>query len=80
MYHKEDDYCVEEFALALQEMTQHETMRDACEIIYEHGLHKFLLRLADYCSAPKECYALYVLSEFYKENESAFCKDAPTMQ
>ena len=79
MYTKEDDYTVEEFTLAMHEWTQHETMSNSCEIIYEYGLHKFLLRLADYCSDPKECYALYVLSEFYKENESAFCKDAPSM-
>ena len=48
MYTKEDDYTVEEFTLAMHEWTQHETMSNSCEIIYEHGLRKFLLPLPDY--------------------------------
>jgi len=36
--------------------------------------------MADYCNDPKEAYALLLLANTYKENESAICQDAPTMQ
>ena len=81
MYNNEEnEMTVEELALAMHEWIQHETMISSCEIVYEYGLRNFLLRLADYCSDPKECYALYALADFYKENERAFCQDAPTVQ
>jgi len=80
MYLHEDDISVEEFDAIMLEMQQHDVMIACCELIYKHGLRNVLLRLADYCNDPKECYALYVLSDFYKENERAICKDAPTMQ
>ena len=70
----------DEFDAIMLEMQQHDVMINSCELIYAYGLQAFLLRLADYCEDPKEAYALQVLSDYYKENERAFCKDAPTMQ
>lgn len=70
----------EEFTLAMEEHNNHMILVDCCEMIYKHGLLRVLTSLSDYCCDPKESYALAVLAKFYKENEIAFCKDAPTMQ
>jgi len=70
----------EDFALAMDEHNQHRTLIDCCEMIYDHGLLRTLQALADYCEDNKEAYALTMLCKYYEENESAFCKDAPTMQ
>ena len=80
MYSKEYDIPVDEYDYVMQEMSQHGVFVECCELIYKHGMTQFLLRLSDYCEDSKEAYALRVLSAYYKENESAFCKDAPTMQ
>lgn len=69
-----------EFELALTEMREHEAFVSICEVIYKHGLLKTLHRMADYCNDPKEAYALLLLANTYKENESAICQDASTMQ
>jgi 3,4-dihydroxy-2-butanone 4-phosphate synthase len=69
-----------EFEQALLEMQEHDACVVMCEVIYKHGLLKTLSRLADYCKDEKEAYALRMLSKMYKENERAFCEDAPTMQ
>jgi hypothetical protein len=71
---------VEDFTLAMEEMSQHQVLVDTCNLIYRFGLHRVLTSLADYCADNKESFALSLLAEFYKENESAICKDAPTMQ
>lgn len=78
--HNDYDIAVEVWEHMMREAQQHETFRDSCEFIYKFGLRNYLLRLADYCEDPKEEYALRLLSKFYKENERAICKDAPTMQ
>jgi len=70
----------EDFRVAMEEHNNHQTLVDCCEMIYKHGLLRTLLSLADYCEDSKEAYALSMLSKMYEENESAFCKDAPTMQ
>lgn len=70
----------EEFTLAMEEHNLHRTLIDCCEMIYNHGLLRTLESLADYCEDNKEAYALRMLSQYYKENEHAFCKDAPSMQ
>ncbi len=70
----------EDFRVAMEEHNNHQTLVDCCDMIYKHGLLRTLLSLADYCEDNKEAYALRMLSNYYKENESAFCKDAPTMQ
>ena len=69
-----------EFEQALSELREHDAFVALCEVIYEHGLLKTLSRAADYCNDSKEAYALLQLAKFYKENERAFCEDAPTMQ
>mgnify|MGYP005992642325 CR=1 FL=1 len=71
---------IEEFSLAMEEHNNHMMLTDCCEMIYRYGLHRVLTSLADYCCDPKEAYALVMLSQYYKENERAFCEDAPTMQ
>lgn len=71
---------IEDFTLAMEEHNTHIVLTESCDLIYRHGLLRVLRSLSDYCCDPKESYALAVLSEFYKENEHAFCKDAPTMQ
>lgn len=71
---------IEEFTLAMEEHNTHIVLTDCCEMIYKYGLLRVLQSLSDYCCDPKEAYALAVLAKFYKENEIAFCKDAPTMQ
>lgn len=76
----DDEIPFEEFSLAMKEQHIHTVLADCCELIYDYGLERLLASLSDYCADPKESYALAVLSKFYKENESAFCKDAPTMQ
>jgi len=70
----------EEFAKAMLEMRDHDSCVGMTEMIYKYGLFKTLLRLSDYCEDAKEAYALEQCAKFYKENERAFCKDAPTMQ
>lgn len=74
------DISAEVWEHMMREAQQHETFKNSCEFIYKFGLRNYLLRLADYCEDPKEAYALGLLCEFYRENESAICKDAPTMQ
>jgi len=71
---------IEEFTLAMEEHNTHIMLTDCCEMIYKYGLHRVLTSLSDYCCDPKESYALAVLAKVYKENEHAFCADAPTMQ
>lgn len=71
---------IEEFTLAMEEHNAHIMLTDCCEMIYKYGLHRVLTSLSDYCCDPKEAYALAVLAQMYKENEHAFCADAPTMQ
>lgn len=71
---------IDDFTLAMEEHNAHIVLTDCCEMIYKHGLLRVLQSLADYCCDPKESYALSMLSNYYKENEIAFCKDAPTMQ
>ena len=71
---------IEEFTLAMEEHNQHQTLVDCCEVIYKFGLLRTLESLKDYCNDPKEEYALAVLAQIYKENEYAFCENAPTMQ
>lgn len=70
----------EDFALAMAESQNHQTLVDFCEMIYRHGLSRTLSRLSDYCQDSKEAYALQMMGDFYKENESDFCKNAPTLQ
>jgi hypothetical protein len=70
----------EDFRVAMEEHNEHQTLVDCCDLIYKHGLLRMLNSLSDYCEDNKEAYALSMLSKMYKENESAFCKDAPTMQ
>lgn len=74
------DIPYDEFTLAMEEHNCHVTLVDTTEMIYKYGLLRVLRSLSDYCCDPKEAYALAVMAEFYKENESAFCKDAPTVQ
>ena len=74
------DIPIEEFTLAMEEHNCHNTLVDTTEMIYKYGLHRVLRSLADYCSDPKECYALLMLANVYKENERAICENAPTMQ
>ena len=69
-----------EFEQALSELQEHDAFVALCELIYKHGLLKTLSRAADYCNDPKDAYSLIMLSKMYKENERAFCQDAPTMQ
>jgi len=71
---------IEEFTLAMEEHNNHIVLTECCDLIYKHGLLRVLTSLSDYCCDPKEAYALAVLANIYKENELAFCKDAPTMQ
>lgn len=80
MTKKEYQIPVEEFSLAMEEHNIHISLTDCCELIYKYGLHRVLTSLRDYCADPKESYALALLSQVYKENEDAICKDAPTMQ
>ena len=70
----------EEFTLAMEEAHNHGVLCDCCDLIYKHGLLRVLRSLSDYCSDPKEAYALAVMAKFYEENERGFCEDAPTMQ
>lgn len=70
----------EDFRVAMEEHNDHQTLVDCCEMIYKYGLLRTLNSLADYCEDNKESYALTMLCKYYEENESAFCKDAPTMQ
>ena len=70
----------EEFTLAMEEHNLHTTLVDCCDMIYKHGLLRSLQSLADYCEDNKEAHVLRMLCNYYKENEIAFCKDAPTMQ
>lgn len=70
----------EEFRVAMKEFNDHCIICDCVELIYRDGLLNVLRSLADYSSDPKTSYALAVLARVYKENESAICKDAPTMQ
>ena len=71
---------IEEFALAMEEHNCHDTLVSCCDMIYAYGLPRVLSSLADYCTNSKEAYALAMLCEYYKENESDFCKNAPPMQ
>jgi len=75
-----DEIPIEEFTLAMEEHNCHQSLVDTTEMIYKYGLLRVLKSLSDYCADPKEAYALAVMAEFYKENERAFCEDAPTMQ
>lgn len=70
----------EDFSLAMEEHSHHQTLVDCCDMIYKHGLLRTLQSLADYCEDNKEAYALAMICQYYKENEGGFCKDAPTMQ
>jgi len=70
----------EDFVVAMNEHNVHRTLVDCCEMIYSHGLLRTLQSLAEYCEDNKESYALTMLCKYYEENESAFCKDAPSMQ
>jgi len=80
MYNIPKEMTLEEFHEVMSEANEHFLLRDVVNMIYHHGLNRFLLCLADHCEDNKESYALRMLSKMYEENESAFCKDAPTMQ
>lgn len=71
---------VVDFDAIMQEMVEHEVLYGTTQLIHKYGLLRVLLSLRDYTSDPVACYALGVMAEMYKENEHAFCKDAPTMQ